>query len=532
MSPIETGGQLNLLRSPLANDSPAPAAWRLRILLFALWLALVAWLISGHVFWRDEVRAFSLALSGSNVLDMLRNVHGEGHPALWYLILRVGHDLFPMRQVLPVAGALIGIAAMALLAFRSPFRIGVVALILFSFFGAFEYLVVSRNYGIAALVMFAIAALYRRIRNSLWLGLLIALLCNTNVPSCILAAGFLLFRFVEMLGERSTLNRREWLVFCGNAALALAGALLCFVTVFPTVNDQAVSSNLADIGIGKMVAGLLDTEAGFSHFGFGIWFSHLGRGFWSPLDLMLLLASLLGLVRRPAAIIAAIAALIALKLFFYLIYPSYYRHEALFIVYLIALYWMVARGAGGRWRRDGKWLDHLQLAGTCVFIALLALQSVRLVKPVQQQIAGTPYSRSSEVTQLLQKPELRGAIIMADPDTMLEPFPFYGDNPLWFLRQQGFGQVVRLSRSDRRFLTLDEVVSDAQRLHRQTGRAIVFLDHHGLQAATPDHYVTMFKDETIIDPASVTRFRSSMRLVASLRPAGTDEEYEVYAYPR
>ena len=115
---------------------------------------------------------------------------------------------------------------------------------------------------------------------------------------------------------------------------------------------------------------------------------------------------------------------------------------------------------------------------------------------------------------------------------MLEPFPFYGNNPLWFLRQQEFGQVVRLSRSDRRFLTLDEVVSDAERLHRQTGRPIVFLEHHRLQAATPDHYVTMFKDETIIDRPSVNRFRSSMRLVASLRPAGTDEEYEVYAYPR
>ena len=38
------------------------------------------------------------------MIEMLRNVHGEGHPALWYLILRGGHDLLPYREVLPIAG--------------------------------------------------------------------------------------------------------------------------------------------------------------------------------------------------------------------------------------------------------------------------------------------------------------------------------------------------------------------------------------------------------------------------------------------
>src|SRR5689334_18023807 len=130
------------------------------MLLFSCWLALVLWFCRDHVFWRDEVRAFSLALSGSNYADMLRSVHGEGHPALWYLILRGAHDLFPYREVLPIAGAFFGIAAMALLVFRSPFRTLVVAAVMFSFYAAFEYVVVARNYAISAFVMFVLAALY------------------------------------------------------------------------------------------------------------------------------------------------------------------------------------------------------------------------------------------------------------------------------------------------------------------------------------------------------------------------------------
>src|SRR4051794_10337439 len=147
---------------------------------------------------------------------MLRNVHGEGHPALWYLILRGAHDLFPYREVLPVAGAVFGIAAMALLTFFSPFRLVTIALVLFSGYGAFEYVVIARNYGIAALVMLGLAALYTRIKDTLWFGLILAVLCNTNVPSCILAAAFLLFRFVEMLSDGSRPGRRDWFIFAGN----------------------------------------------------------------------------------------------------------------------------------------------------------------------------------------------------------------------------------------------------------------------------------------------------------------------------
>ena len=190
------------LLSLVAEDSTR-ASRRIRVILFFAWLALALWFCASHIFWRDEVRAFSLALSGANYVEMLRNVHGEGHPALWYLILRGAHDLFPYREVLPVSGAVIGIASMAVFAFRAPFRPLVLAMVMFSFWAAFEYVAVARNYGISALVMFSIAALYGRIRNNLWFGVMVALLCNTNVPSCILAAAFMLFRVIEMLTEKA-----------------------------------------------------------------------------------------------------------------------------------------------------------------------------------------------------------------------------------------------------------------------------------------------------------------------------------------
>ena len=177
-------------------------------------------------------------------------------------------------------------------------------------------------------------------------------------------------------------------------------------------------------------------------------------------------------------------------------------------------------------------MDHVRLLGTYSFIGLLAVQSVLLIVPIRQQLQGMPYSRTAEVARLLRQPDLAGAIVMADPDTMLEPLSYYADNPLWFMRQRTFGRVVRLTRDARKTLTLDDVLADAERLHRQTGRPVVFLSHLDLGTVQQGRQAMMYEDVTDVTPDAARRLQSSMRLVARLRPAGTDEDYDVYVYPR
>jgi hypothetical protein len=509
---------------PLVGGNATRHDRRLRAILFLAWLGFVLWLLWGHIFWRDEVRAFSLALSGSNLAEMFHNVHGEGHPLLWYLILRGAHAVFPYREVLPVAGAVIGIAAMAVLTFFAPFRIIVIAVVLFSFYGAFENVVIARNYGISVLVMFVLAALYPGVRSSLWFGFIVAVLCNTNVPSCILAAAFMLFRFVEILTDDTSPNKRDWLVFAGNAALSAVGAYLCFRTVYPTFNDIAVSRNLNDLSIANFGRALIDNEWGFSHLVFGTFVPF-------PLDAILLAIGCLGLIRRPAALAAGLVGLLALKYFFYFVYISYYRHEVLYLMFVLSLYWMIAEGAGGRWRHRA-WQDKVQFLGAAVFLAVLVVQTSRLISPIYVKILDLPMSRSADAAALLKRPELSGAIVMGDPDTMLEPLVYYTDNPIWFLRQRRFGKVVKLSSNARQHLTLADVLSDAQQLHQKTGRPIVFLSHVKLQDKHEEKFLMMFRDGTILRPEDVRRFWGSTRLIARLRPSASDEDYDVYVYPR
>lgn len=506
----------------LVADPITPAARRNRKLIFLAWLLLVAWLLWVHVLWRDEVRAYSLALSGSDVAAMLHNIHGEGHPALWYLMLRGIHDLFPYRDVLPALAAIIGIGAMALFAFISPFRTWVIALGLFSLFGAFEYVVVARNYGISAFFMFALAAFYGRVKHSPWFGLILAGLCNTNVPSCIFAAAFLLFRLVELLTADERSGRREWMIMAVNAALALTGAILCSMTVYPPLNDNAVSTNFGSVTAAGLGDALVDGRRGFSH---------LVLNLEGPIPSLLLWGSCCCFIRRPPALIASVAALLALKLFYMFVYGSAYRHEALFVVFLLSLLWMTTADAPGQ-SPTVKRSDALRLLGTASFTVLLAVQSLDLAKPLYLQAAGVPFSRSRDLALLLQRPPLSRAVVMADPDVMLEPLPYYSDHPLWFLRESRFDRLYVRTRADRRQLTLNAMLSDADNLHRRLGLPIVIVTHAALQDRHSTGGFTMYRDSTVVTPSDVRRFWASTRLVARLRPAITDEAYDVYLYPR
>ena len=507
-----------------------PPDRRLRILLYAAWCALVLLLVVRHVFWRDEVRAFTIALSGDNSVEMLRILHGEGHPALWYLLLRFAHMLVPVPQVLPAIAFLVAAAAMALLVFRSPFRPAILALVLFSAFGLYEYAVVARNYGLSMLVLFALASLYPRWRDrGVTIGLVLALLCNTNVPAALLAAAFLLFWLVELVCEEGLRRHRKHAWFAANCAVAAGGALLAFLTVYPTVHDAAAIQFH-----GSLTPSLLWSAVAVPRYSFWDFmppFVH-ATPLASGILALLVFGSLLGLVRSPGAFLSALVVFVGFELFFQLIYPGYYRHEALLLVYLVTLYWLVGEGRGGVW--PAKWRAALRIGRapdvfTALFLLLLGLQVVTAACLVAADLHGIPYSRARDLADLLKRRHLTDAILIADPDTSLETVPYYLPNPTYLMREQKFGHAVRFTRHVRRDLEVDDYLRDARALQARTGRPVVILFQRHIDEATgsfsiPEVYVWTFSG----DPEQVRRFQAATTRIARFGPTITDESYDVY----
>lgn len=82
-------GIIDYLRSSLGFASRKRAMASMAILF--LWLAVVIFTSSRHELWRDEVRALSIALQPESFWQLPMVLRNEGHPILWYLILRSGY---------------------------------------------------------------------------------------------------------------------------------------------------------------------------------------------------------------------------------------------------------------------------------------------------------------------------------------------------------------------------------------------------------------------------------------------------------
>lgn len=510
----------------LTGDGGSRRDGRAGFALYLAWLVTALWLASRHVLWRDEVRGLTLALAGDGVPAMLRAIHGEGHPALWYLLLRAGHAVVG-PAALPGLGFVIGAAAAALFAWRAPFRPLVIGAMLFGAFALHEYTVLARNYGMAMLLLFAFASVYPRWRErGIGLGLLLALLANTNVPAVMLAGALGLFWGVEILcadGWRWSPAWRRWI---GNMVIALVGVALCFAAVYPPANDAAVSPLAGRLSVGTVLTAALNLAAPFGE----LWPPTLSGAPLAPLLLAaLVVGAPLGVLRAPGGLAAGLMVMLAMPLFFQLVYPGGYRHQALYPCFLLTLYWLVAQGGGGRWPGAPPFRPAVARWGQAAMLALLLLQVATSIGLLASTARGEVNGRARDLADLLRREALGDAVLVADADVMLEAVPYYARNPIWLIRSRRWGEAVPFTKANTYDLRLGDVLATARALGARTGRPVVIVTQLRLDPIAPRQtweqgYIGTFTTT----PGEVRAFLSATRRLARFAPARTDESYDVY----
>jgi hypothetical protein len=530
------------------SDTGAAHRRLIALAMLVVWFGVVAFLAWTHLVWRDEVRALSLALQGDTVFDMLKGLHGEGHPAVWYLLLRAAHVVVARPEVLQLMAIVVAAVAMLILVLRAPFSLLFLALLLFTRFSMYEYSVMARNYGISMLLLFLFAVFYERHRNrGCLLGVLLFLLANCNLQSVLLVGGLVLFWFVDICGEAAD-RLRNIRMFLYNFALAALGVVICFITIFPTFNDLGVM-NLT-ITFKTLIKGIFLPSLQFmdscrlpgaERLEGAI--PLLGKPL-TILESLILFGSTLGLIRRTGAFLAALTTLVGLSLFFVVIYhgPGPYRHEALWLVFLICLYWLAAPRNAQKEPvspvRLKPFVGWLSTAGTLLFVLLMLLQlpyGVHKIIGIVTAPAAALDNRNHNVGSILAgHPDLKQAVVIADPDYLLETLPYYVSNPTYLMREQRYGRVVYFTRKAKLELNLGDVLANAQRLRKETGGPVVILLQQEIDPALP---AQVYREgdywKFIITPEQARAFQLSTRFLKRLSaPAESDEGYYAYVMDR
>jgi hypothetical protein len=160
----------------------------------------------------------------------------------------------------------------------------------------------------------------------------------------------------------------------------------------------------------------------------------------------------------------------------------------------------------------------------------------QIVDGVRPVIAATesipmPRSRAKDFGDFIAAhPAFQDAIVVADPDYLMEALPYYAPNPTYLLHEPRWGNAVKFTSHARIRLTLDDVLSDARRLQDERKQSVLILLLEPLDRPIMSELTYHFAChwDLSITREQIIRFRDATQLLARLGRAQTDESYNVY----
>lgn len=198
--------------------------------IFGLFTLFISFLASKHEAWADEYLVYFMC-KRMGLAELWQAMTREGHFMLWHLLIYPFAKAGFSFKCLQVVSVLLIALSGWLLMMKSPFPTVTKCLILFSYPLLYEFPVIARCYALIPPILFAIACLYKKQKEHLYLYcVLVGLLSLTHAyMEGLVAALFLLFCFEQIYlpykkGERI----REPLLA---ASLTLAIVFVAFLQV-------------------------------------------------------------------------------------------------------------------------------------------------------------------------------------------------------------------------------------------------------------------------------------------------------------
>jgi hypothetical protein len=511
------------VRAWLLGDPATPPRARrgLDALTFGLFVALVCAGAAGHETWRDEMRALSLALEPDSWLGLPATLRDEGHPALWHLLLRIAHGVIGSSAVLPIVTAVVGIAGAALLYFGSPLPTWWRAGFLFGWVPLFSASILRRNYGITMLLLFAFCWLVTRAKpRPLLAAASLALLANTNVYGTMMAGCFALVLAVDCWRRQAGAAR-----LAAALGLVAAGVAVAAWTMLPSPQSRLLPAPVE--AVTGLAGAVLDGIARFPHT-CGPVFGH-GAVAW-PFVLLTVAATLV----TPHVALAVLAFFAGAAWFIGRVYTALPHHLGMLFLVLVAATWLRAAAAGAARSAPRSPLQRFAWP-LLLFVAwppLLALHAYRGLRAVKSEVESLN-TCAPELAALLDRPDLRDAVLIGEPDYFLDALPAYRDNPIWVWRENRFARRVSWTTANRSAGDLDGLVAAARAVQRDSARPVLLVIGKQIPLEQPladvvHGYGTRFSWTAAQHRAFAAATELVARLPADASGFRGDEHYDVY----
>jgi hypothetical protein len=487
------------------------------IMMLGLWLAMVVFTTIHHEYWRDEVRPWSLVHQAQSPLDLPGLIRDDGHPLLWYLMLYIGKSIVDTPLILPIISICVAFTAVAIFLVLSPFPFWMRMLFIFGGLPFYEYSVMARNYGISMLLLFLVALLYQYRRYPLLLAVALALLANTNVHS-LLFAGCITSIWIW--------NIRPWRrysipSFILSLVIIAIGAAISVAVTFPNRNNILTGfySVTQQEVLNALVSAIIVPGRSFTDI--------LPPLLSTTIGTLILYGAIAGLWRHRSHCIAALIAQLALAMLFQVGYIGRYRHEGLYLVFLLFLYWITLEPVDKMATPPALLLFKIGLYGT---IPIMLLSNVTYDGAIWVDINKELSSSKALGTFLVQSPVYHDAIIVPESDYLIESLRYYAPNDIYLPREHRFSSTVNWTTVGDSNLTLGQLITTARELQAYYDRpALIVFSHtelfHNMSGQISFSYNKLFTWSV----ADYLDAENSLQVVAKFTDGISDENYVVFA---
>jgi hypothetical protein len=382
-------------------------------LVVAAYLPVAIFAITHHEMWRDELHCWLVARDSPWPWDVVHNRAYDGQPPLWYLLLWVLEKLTHAPVTMQIVHVAIAAAVVWVFARRAPFGRPVRALFPFGYFMAYEYVALSRCYGLALLLALLVCDNHeRRFARPFRTALLLAALSLTTTVATVVTLAYTATLALDVIEAAWRGRPRPWrgLIPIGAGLLGVLAAALCaWPPADSTYRKGWPTAWPDDTAITRLVVALVPVP----HVDFFFWNSN-ALMWWEPfraVAVYVALALAVGIVwmlsrRRSAAVLFGLGAL-GLWVLFAFIYGGDVRHHGFYFVLLVMGAWLAARARPRSGVRDKAMRGTLAL----VLVAHVAGAPVALYYDARYI-----FSSGKRAADALRERGLEGALLVAEVD--------------------------------------------------------------------------------------------------------------------
>lgn len=219
---------IKILRDELLNN-------KLAYTIFFIFIVLNLYVSSFHEPWFDEAQSWLIARDNDLIEMMSYYLKYEGHPALWYVILKLFMNLGFSYSHLLFLGNFISSLGVLIFVKYSPFDRIFKILFPFTFFIFYQYSIIARSYILLPVSIFLAAHFYKtRIKNPIPYFVSLVLLTHISAYSAIIA-GLL---FVVWVIESIELYKKKDILYFLLLLFYASNALVSILTMFPRPEDS------------------------------------------------------------------------------------------------------------------------------------------------------------------------------------------------------------------------------------------------------------------------------------------------------